>query len=327
MGQNMGRITIKKSTQSMEQSLLRERSLNSVQVFYDDSILLPDEQRPDDEPDIELNDTYDDDDLQDTADVRIDEFAAGGAQPIWMLCSGQILWAGDRTGHRVNEMNQFRRRLQSYLDVLRREFKAASDADLLEAMHGFFKETNKKSSEDSNGGSDDAQDDGSDNKKKRAKGKGGWLKNLSGYSIICGVNRTMSLREFLSGSGKNKGRSKDDPSIVPPDGIMKLWVQRELNMYNDRDPKDILSGKKQKDGTSRLDEIHSNIQDLCDELNKVTKRYIEADSHDGSDGQSDGDSGIGLASPLLYVWSKETRSLNNELTKWKDWVNNGIVTR
>lgn len=463
---------IKAMQQSKEQSQLRELSRNSAKVFYDDNVLT-EEQRADDEPDIDTNDTYDEDEQQDTADVRIDDFSVGGAQPIWLLYNGQILWAGERTGHGVNAMNQFRRRLQSYLDVLRVEFKGlkgVEDADLLEALHGFFKKDTPikqfrrgvlkyleglrddstdasdkelievlsgllksvyqrrkideikqfrlnmqsnldvlrseftvkdasdadilkalhdffKSVYNSKGedqGSDEvsefhhrlrkhldvlhskdtvkdasdedllevlsgflksvSKDDSGSNKKKEPKDKGGWLNRLSGYSVICGVNRTMSLREFWTVSGKSKSRSTDDPSILPPDGIMKLWVKSYRNSSENRDkaPDDIFTSKKKDDGTSRLDDIYDSIKELCDKLNEVTERYIDkgdggaADPQDGAVNQSDGNNGIGLASPLLYVWSKEPKdpskskssSLNNELTKWKRWAKkDGTVTR
>lgn len=209
----------------------------------------PDEERFEEELDVEVNDASDDEDDEapdygSDSELSYHEEEARPSirvQPIWLWCSGRIVWAADRFGYHLSQRERFRRKFQNILDCLRSQM----GADFPEATAPWLlREFFTKQSMNADGPSPVSSGFGTSSDSHRGNeenGKGvSWTAQLSRVGLI--VGRTLTpLDLFIMGQGKKNPEVLEREWLKiqlkrrgigrPEWKLLKDWLPDEINAF------------------------------------------------------------------------------------------------
>ena len=260
-----------------------ETQSSRIYEFMEDSTdFYAPEPTSDDDIDSEAEDLSEFEDEYQADDEFAPEFELKRRQrilPIWMLCSGQIMWASMsfRQNWKLKPREQLRRRLQLLLGFLEREFPIKTPEELLFSLQGFFVQDKQKDSEQ--------------------KTSAAWLEGLKRVGIVCG-DIVIPLKDFRVGKGE--GKHGENISVSLPEGIESLWLERELVKHHEENPLDWIYSKYW---------LLDGLNEFCAKVNKFC-----ADSFGQDENTS---AGLGLRQILFsYVESTVQRK---RLKGWKEW--------
>ena len=307
------RVGKKDKNQSKERD--KELAHKKGSIYADSNPLAP-EQLPDDEVDMEVLElSEDDDDPQDGADEERPEFRRpSGARPLWLLYGGQILWAAGDIHFNTKELEFFRRRLQHLLDFLTEAFPLHCDAELLAALQGFFVRGHRE--KESEGRESDPR---------------GWISHLDGVGIVFETGTVLPLSEFMAGKGT--GKEADGRATGLPDGLVNLWLDRELATPLRDIPqeerrqvkrptiatlwRDIAAtpGDEAPSLTECKGQMLAKLNEFCAKVNERCNAFAPETGEDEGKGKSTPfDLGLGARE---FGYNEGARSFDNAINRWK----------
>ena len=240
-----------------------------------------------DETDIDIDDeeaSGGEDISQDyTESERPDFQLAPVVMPLWILYRGRIFWAASHLGRDYQQREFFRRRVQTFLDFLRKQFpdknkdKDKDDETLLLSMRGFFKAA---------GGRESA-----------------WLNRLDHVGIVYGEGKIMPLSMLRAGAGHRANSF--------PRALTHLWIEKTFsnsdadNPFDWKNCKDLVLGP-------------AGINAFC---KKVTALFADYESNEqvkvkGKDGKEEIYSLGLLKTDAQY---EESTIQRKRLKEWREW--------